>query len=278
MEFLLDNALAVEGSEIVHAEALETLRSVRLSTEALVHMIESLPRGSDLHDQPSSAKKQRTSKNDSSQARKVDQGALNAAIRRITLVLELTEASEPAQHPQLLKGLFNLLSELNAYKTLTGSQLIYLHGLLLGCLFSVVNGLKDSKSVDVDRSAIRADLIVECVRTTSSTQVHNTALLLISSLATWAPELVLHSVMPLFTFMSTTLLRQSDEYSAHVTDQTVSRIVPPLAASLKKKGKDLASGAAELLLSFTAAFEHIPLHRRAGLFKHLVQTLGPKES
>ncbi|KAI7578371.1 hypothetical protein KC343_g21385, partial [Hortaea werneckii] len=145
-------------------------------------------------------------------------------------------------------------------------------------LFSVVNGLKDSRSVDVDRSAIRADLIVECVRTTSSTQVHNTALLLISSLATWAPELVLHSVMPLFTFMSTTLLRQSDEYSAHVTDQTVSRIVPPLAASLKKKGKDLASGAAELLLSFTAAFEHIPLHRRAGLFKHLVQTLGPKES
>lgn len=278
MEFLLDNALAVEGSEIVHAEALETLRSVRLSTEALVHMIESLPRGSDLHDQPSSAKKQRTSKNDSSQARKVDQGALNAAIRRITLVLELTEASEPAQHPQLLKGLFNLLSELNAYKTLTGSQLIYLHGLLLGCLFSVVNGLKDSNSVDVDRSAIRADLIVECVRTTSSTQVHNTALLLISSLATWAPELVLHSVMPLFTFMSTTLLRQSDEYSAHVTDQTVSRIVPPLAVSLKKKGKDLASGAAELLLSFTAAFEHIPLHRRAGLFKHLVQTLGPKES
>ncbi|RMZ18339.1 hypothetical protein D0862_00451 [Hortaea werneckii] len=278
LDFLLDHALAVGGSEIVHAEALETLRSVRLSTEALVHMIESLPRGSDLHDQPSSAKKQRTSKNDSSQPRKVDQGALNAAIRRITLVLELTEASEPVQHPQLLKGLFNLLSELNSYKTLTGSQLIYLHGLLLGCLFSVVNGLKDSRSVDVDRSAIRADLIVECVRTTSSTQVHNTALLLTSSLATWAPELVLHSVMPLFTFMSTTLLRQSDEYSAHVTDQTVSRIVPPLAASLKKKGKDLASGAAELLLSFTAAFEHIPLHRRAGLFKHLVQTLGPKES
>ncbi|RMY79346.1 hypothetical protein D0863_00103 [Hortaea werneckii] len=278
LDFLLDHSLAVGGSEIVHAEALETLRSVRLSTEALVHMIESLPRGSDLHDQPSSAKKQRTSKNDSSQPRKVDQGALNAAIRRITLVLELTEASEPVQHPQLLKGLFNLLSELNSYKTLTGSQLIYLHGLLLGCLTSVVNGLKDSRSVDVDRSAIRADLIVECVRTTSSTQVHNTALLLISSLATWAPELVLHSVMPLFTFMSTTLLRQSDEYSAHVTDQTVSRIVPPLAASLKKKGKDLASGAAELLLSFTAAFEHIPLHRRAGLFKHLVQTLGPKES
>ncbi|KAI7491361.1 hypothetical protein KC351_g116 [Hortaea werneckii] len=245
MDFLLDHALAVGGSEIVHAEALKTLRSVRLSTEALVHMIESLPRGSDLHDQPSSAKKQRTSKNDSSQPRKVDQGALNAAIRRITVVLELTEASEPVQHPQLLKGLFNLLSELNAYKTLTGSQLIYLHGLVLGCLFSVVNGLKDSKAVDVDRSAIRADLIVECVRTTS---------------------ILLHG------------RRNFDEYSAHVTDQTVSRIVPPLAASLKKKGRDLASGAAELLLSFTAAFEHIPLHRRAGLFKHLVQTLGPKES
>lgn len=280
VDFLLGMATDgdTDAGESAQGEALETLRNLRCPTEVLIHLVDSLPKASDLQDQPPSAKKQRTNKTDTAQPREVDAAKLNAAVRQITFVLELVEGSKPEQHQQLLKGLFHLLGDLHQYKTLVGSQLVYLQGLLMGCLLSVVNGLKDSKAEDVDRSVIRADLIVECVRTTSSTQVHNTALLLVSSLATWAPELVLHSVMPLFTFMSTTLLRQSDEYSAHVTDQTVARIVPPLAASLKKRGKDLVSGAAELLLSFTAAFEHIPLHRRAGLFQHLVQTLGPEES
>lgn len=71
----------------------------------------------------------------------------------------------------------------------------------------------------VDKSAIRADLLVECIRHTSNPQVQNTALLLISSLASWSPELVLHNLMPVFTFMGSTLLRQNDDYSAHVVDQ-----------------------------------------------------------
>ncbi len=34
-----------------------------------------------------------------------------------------------------------------------------------------------------------------------------------------APELVLHSIMPIFTFMGASVLRQGDEYSAYVIDQ-----------------------------------------------------------
>lgn len=279
VDFLLE--LALDGaakSDVIQAEALETLRSLQLPSEVLVHLITSLPNAADLQDQPPSGKKQRMAKTEIAQPRAIDLAKVNSAVKRITLALELVEGSKPEQHPQLLKGLFHLLGELHQYKTLLGSQLVYLQGLLMSCLLAVVKGLQGSRAEDIDRSAIRADLIVECVRTTTSTQVHNTSLLLISSLASWAPDLILHSVMPLFTFMSTTLLRQSDEYSAHVTDQTVARIVPQLAVSLKKRGKDLVSGAAELLLSFTAAFEHIPLHRRTGLFQHLVQTLGPEES
>lgn len=277
-EFMLD--LAVRGNvrnEIVQSEALETLRSVTYSTDVLVYLIDTLPNASDLQDPVSSTKKQRTSKADTSGSRKLDITQINNAVRRMTIVLELVEASKPEQHPQLLKGLFHLLSEHHHYRTLVGSQLAYIQEMVMGCLLSLVNGLKSNSRTEIDRSVIRADLIVECVRTTSSTQVHNTALLLISKLAGWAPDLVLHSVMPLFTFMSTTLLRQSDEYSAHVTDLTVAQIVPPLVDSLRRRGTDLVSGAAELLLSFTAAYEHVPLHRRLALFRHLVQKLGPQE-
>ena len=281
-EFLLDLALA--GSENnaslnIQDEALETLRALALPTDVLVHILETIPNATNLRDQPPSAKKQRTSRTaDAGQLRDVDQNKVQAAVRRITLVLELVEASKPEQHPPLLQGLFHTLSELRHYKALTNSELVYIHQILLGCILAVITAANAPSASDIDRSVIRTDLIVECVRTTSSTQIHNTALLIVSSLASYAPELVLHSVMPLFTFMSSTLLRQSDSFSAHVTDQTVAKIVPPLAASLKKKGKNLVSGVAELLLSFTAAFEHIPLHRRAGLFEHLVSTLGADET
>lgn len=42
------------------------------------------------------------------------------------------------------------------------------------------------------------------------------ALLLVASIASVAPELILHSVMSIFTFMGAGLMRNSDEYSVHV--------------------------------------------------------------
>jgi U3 small nucleolar RNA-associated protein 10 len=91
------------------------------------------------------------------------------------------------------------------------------------------------------------------------------------------PEAVLHSVMPIFTFMGSTILRQGDDYSAHVIDETVSTVIPPLVASLRRRSRDVVSNVADLLLSFTAAFEHIPLHRRLSLFERVVNALGPEE-
>ena len=62
-------------------------------------------------------------------------------------------------------------------------------------------------------------MLVDCIRTTTSPQVQHTALLLVSRLASIAPDLILHSVMPVFTFMGANVLRQNDEYSAFVVRQ-----------------------------------------------------------
>jgi hypothetical protein len=75
---------------------------------------------------------------------------------------------------------------------------------------------------NLETKSIRTDLIVDCVRTTESPQVQNSALLLVAGLAIVTPELVLHSVMPIFTFMGSNVLRKDDEYSAHVIDQVCS--------------------------------------------------------
>lgn len=75
------------------------------------------------------------------------------------------------------------------------------------------------ESAKIDFTIMRTDLIVDCIRSTSSPQVQNAALLLVASLAEIAPDLVLHSVMPIFTFISSTVFRQDDDYSVYVIDQ-----------------------------------------------------------
>ena len=57
------------------------------------------------------------------------------------------------------------------------------------------------------------------MKTTLSPQLQQTALLLLSSLASIAPEIILHSVMPILTFMGSSIIRQDDDYSAYVIRQ-----------------------------------------------------------
>ena len=286
-DFLLEQSVLPDndstGNEVSRsASAHESLREAPLTGDVLAHLLDTLPTPATLQDQERPSKRRRTSKSNTDELKNVDRVQLDIALRKLTLVLELVEGVTSSKRaepmPQILKGLFHLLSEVHHWRLLADSDLVYIQSLLLGYLLSVVNGLEVSAAKQLDRSVLRTDLIVEALRSTSSPQVHNTALLLISRLATLAPETVLHSVMPLFTFMSTNTLRQADQYASHVVNMTVESIVPPLAASLKKGGRDLIQGASELLLSFTAAWEHMPLHRRLATFKHLVQTLGEGEA
>lgn len=51
-------------------------------------------------------------------------------------------------------------------------------------------------------------------------------------------------------------------------------VIPRLAVSLQKQKQDPMVGISELILSFVAAFEHIPSQRRLELFKSLADKLG----
>lgn len=54
-------------------------------------------------------------------------------------------------------------------------------------------------------------------------------------------------------------------------------VIPRIMDSLRKRRKDSMSGMSELLLSFAAAFEHVPLDRRLTLFRSLVEIVGVDE-
>ena len=76
-----------------------------------------------------------------------------------------------------------------------------------------------SMGFQINHALVRSDVLIDCVRTTTNSQLRNSALLLVSALAKVTPELILHSIMPIFTFMGTNVLRQDDDFSVYVVKQ-----------------------------------------------------------
>lgn len=189
-------------------------------------------------------------------------------LRNVTLLLETYEAKGPQLVPtsQLLASLFNLLLDLETLGLDGNLPVVYAQELLAGCLLSA---LKNSKGVELDATAVRADVVVSVIRLASAPLLQNKLLLVVAELGSREPELVLHAIMPIFTFMGAHTVRQDDEYLTHVIEQTVAKVVPALA---------LAGGSEEtnfLLASFLNTLNHIPRHRRVRLFTTLVKILGP---
>jgi U3 small nucleolar RNA-associated protein 10 len=263
---------------ILPAEAGDLLRNVELTTEVLAYFLDSIQTGAQMLSEPPAKKRRRTSSSGSNANSGAQIGPeLSALLRRVTFVLQLVDSSHPVEHPELLDSLFNALSELQHFRNLVGSELGYLQNLVLGSLLGMMPAYRADRSLKIDSSRGHGDLLVNCIQNSSSPMVQNSALLLMANLASLAPELVIHSVMPIFTLMGASVLRQSDDYSAHVVKQTIKEVIPPLMDSLKKGKRNPISAAAQLLISFSTAYEHIPSHRKLDLFVSLVETLGPEE-
>ncbi|KAF2103712.1 hypothetical protein NA57DRAFT_30322 [Rhizodiscina lignyota] len=270
----------VNGSFNARRLARQTLNIIKFSKSTLASLLSNLPLAGPRDHEPSASKRRRTSKFESSQRSELTPEKVSQILSKYAMVLELVEASE-TYHPDLLAGLFHALAELLLVDARASSSLEYLLQTTTRILIKIVNRLRSRQDTDADRAAIQAvirmDTLVDCVRESKSPSVQNNTLDLISSLAAWSPDLVLHNVMPIFTFMSSTTLRHGDDYSVGVVTRTLDTIVPPLAESRRREKKDVIIALSSILLSFTAAFEHVPPHRRLPLFEHLVKTLGPAD-
>ncbi|KAJ5087353.1 U3 small nucleolar RNA-associated protein 10 [Penicillium angulare] len=277
-EKLLDISLGLSDNVSLADNCRDLLRSVELSGPILLSFVNKIPVSlTNIESLGPAPKRRRTSQNNMVAMTVKDEAEFGKLMDKMTFILEVVDSSAPDSHPELASGLFQTLAALHHFKSQIQSGMSYLLSLTLGSLLAIVNKSKGSPKPLFDTSAIRADLVVDCVRTTESPQVQNAALLLVAGLSVIAPELVLHSVMPIFTFMGTSVLRKDDDYSVSVIDQTIDHVVPALIQSLRSQKRDIVSGTSELLLSFTAAFEHIPSHRRLRLFHALITKLGTQD-
>lgn len=275
--FTITQSSSSSEQSAVIAEAADFLHKVELTTDILLEMINSLQHETSLAAEPTN-KRRRVSTVD--QARSVNLQSspeLKAALNKITFVLELVQESNPANHPELLPSLFQTLSGLHHLSMLVGSELGYLQNLVLSSLLAMIPAYKDNKDLVIDASVGHGDILSSCIQKSSSPAVINSALLLVASLARTAPDVVLQSVMPIFTFMGSSVLKQADDYSAHVVNQTVREVIPPLIDTFRKRGRNVVASTKDLLASFVTAYEHIPSNRKLDLFVLLVENLGPED-
>ncbi|KAJ3046926.1 HEAT repeat-containing protein 1, partial [Rhizophlyctis rosea] len=196
---------------------------------------------------------------------------------RMTTLLELLETkSDISSKPLLIAPLFELLSTILNLDTASAPvSLEYIKQLILSALLSFVDAAKQNQ-LAIEETSLRVDLIVQCIRVTDNPQTINGCLMLMASIAVMYPEQVLLNVVPVFTFMGASVLRQDDNYSSHVIQQTLETILPPLVAKHRAEAtsrQELVLAVKPILEVFVDALFHIPKHRRQRLFTILITTL-----
>lgn len=254
------------------------LRTVTLSTECLAVVLEHAYSGLAQMPMEVPPKKRRRISHGRESIPKEMAVDLDIADSRLTFALELVDNSKPETHPQLLGNLFEILIVLRRLKDKSTSESPYLLNLCLSSILAIVEKARESRKPNIDTSSIRADLITDCVRSSENLQVQGTALLLSASLAALAPDRILHTIMPIFTFMGSTILSKDDERSIYVTNQAIDQIIPPLVGTLKRQdAKNLVHSTSSLLSSFVTAYDHVPQHRRVGFYQRLLDRLGAED-
>ncbi|KOG98502.1 snoRNA-binding rRNA-processing protein UTP10 [Saccharomyces eubayanus] len=191
-------------------------------------------------------------------------------LRKLTVILEALDKIKSVGSEKLLSTLFSLLSDLETLDQDGGLPVLYAQETLISCMLNTITSLKNNGCTELTN--IRADILVSAIRNSASPQVQNKLLLVIGSLATLSPEVILHSVMPIFTFMGAHSIRQDDEFTTKVVERTILTVVPALIKNSKDNEKEETEF---LLLSFTTALQHVPRHRRVKLFSTLIRTLSP---
>ena len=256
-------------------QILETFASLSLSPVTLLALLDDLPLiASSLPSNGSNPKRRRLASRSSETHGSSREYNVGTRMRIITVVLEMIEGSRTAGHTELLRGLFDILSDLQLARNQIGGSLGYMQVLTINCVLTIIQGAPSLSTGQIDQSVIRADVLVDCIRTTPSHQARNTGLLLVAALTPIAPKTMLNSVMPIFAFLGSDMLSQQDDFSRHVIKQIIQTLVPKYVQSLDRGKISLHSRVVELLLNFVAAFEHVPEQQRMDIYTSLLDSIG----
>ncbi|XP_035743591.1 HEAT repeat-containing protein 1-like [Vespa mandarinia] len=182
--------------------------------------------------------------------------------KRGVILLEFVQRAENIEKEELLYPiLFDLLKTCLSFEE--QSPIEYTNQLIL----STIHRLTTVK-LPIRDAHLQVDLIAQCIRTSRNPQTHHHALLLLVELLKIVNiPCAFHTIMPIFTFMGSSVVRQDDAYSIQIISKTLETVVPIANA------KNDETHACEILRTFIVSLPDIPEHRRTPLFVKLLQLL-----
>ncbi|WFD19216.1 snoRNA-binding rRNA-processing protein utp10 [Malassezia caprae] len=255
------------------AGGAEALRTLPVSDAVLVQVLRTLCEQVGPADEPST-KRARGAAPSHEQAR-------HAAVVLIT-VLESLQSRTLGTSAALVAALFDVVRaaiELCTSHLFNAEYLLQLAMQSLCSLFDHITVLP----ADVAQ-VVRADTIVSAIQVSANTQSINHAILLLARFARLDAELVLHNIMPIFTFVGLSVLQRDDRFTLSVVEQTLRSIIPAFVNAVRPQvvnDKDarlaLWRETRSLLHIFSDASPHIPRHRRHVFFRLLVDVLGTED-
>lgn len=264
-------------------DPLETLQTLDFSNQSMIALLNTVNIVTQVPEQGVAKRRRRSSSSTQKTMARDDISSMAAHhLRKLSVILDVLESQlrrNPTllANPDLLQEMFKILTDLDYLCNDGKMPVLYAQETLASCMLLTIVDMKkpaSRKKFKFDSNSIRADLIVNSIRLSQSPQVQNRLLLVVSELASLAPEIILHSVMPIFTFMGAHTIRQDDEFSSSALQQTIAKVVPAITSASQSADSEIEF----LLTSFITAFHHIPRHRRVKLFVSLVKTLGCKQS
>lgn len=255
------------SDEHVGSLTYELLNAVKIPVDFLAEEIRAVitPDGSEPESPVRDSKRRRKSKGKSQATDCPSVELLNNAALVVDLVLR-KPSSSIQDLPLLIPTLFDLL-RFSLEPSNDQVAVEHTKQTIISALTEIL--VKSASDDDIAENVLDIELLVQCVRGSTSPQTHHHTMLLLAELATKYPERVLHSIMPVFTFMGKNLVSQDNSFSLRTIERTVSTIVPALLGA-----KDGYQSVITVVGVFVDAFNHIPAHRRAPMFEHLVVTLG----
>lgn len=185
------------------------------------------------------------------------------AWKRGVALLEFVQRADNIEREELLYGvLFDLLNVCLSLEE--QSPVEYTNQLILLTIHRLM-----SQGLPVRDASLQIALITKCIRTSRNPQTHYHALLvLIELLKNVDVDRALFNIMPIFTFMGSTVVRQDDAYSIQIISKVLETVVPIINAANNE------IHACELLRIFIVSLPDIPEHRRMPLFVKLLQLLA----
>lgn len=272
-----------ENDFILKFDPVETLQSLDFTSQDMIELLGAINIVTQIPDQGVAKRRRRSSSSTQKNMARDDISSMASAhLRKLSVALDVLESQlrqkkSNIANPELLQALFKILTDLDYLGNEGKMPVLYAQESLATCMLLSIVQMKEislKKKLKFDSNSIRADLIVNSIRLSQSPQVQNRLLLVIAELASLAPEIILHSVMPIFTFMGAHTIRQDDEFSSSALQQTIAKVIPAITGASSSVSNEIEF----LLTSFVTAFQHIPRHRRVKLFVSLIKTLGCDQS